>query len=104
MSEVKSNRAWRLECEALRAELAEVRHCVTQLQARSDNAYCDYIGMLRRDECLGWESKVERGRFGEAELKAHCLSAQHLGRHRALHEAAEILLAALAAKGVICAE
>lgn len=25
MSEVKSNRAWRLECEALRAELAECK-------------------------------------------------------------------------------
>ena len=28
MSEVKSNRAWRLECEALRAELAEYQRCV----------------------------------------------------------------------------
>ncbi len=62
-----------------------------RMRARADNAYCDYIGQLRRDECLGWEIKVERGKFGEAELKAHCAAAEKLGRHRALHEAAKML-------------
>ena len=62
-----------------------------RLRARADNAYCDYIGQLRRDECLGWEIKVERGKFGEAEMKAHCAAAEKLGRHRALHEAANLL-------------
>lgn len=62
-----------------------------RMQAMADNAYCDYIGQLRRDECLGWEAKVERGKFGEAELKAHCAAAEKLGRHRALHEAANML-------------
>ena len=62
-----------------------------RMRARADNAYCDYIGQLRRDECLGWEIKVERGKFGEAELKAHCAAAEKLGRHRALHEAASML-------------
>ena len=62
-----------------------------RMRARADNAYCDYIGQLRRDECLGWEIKVERGKFGEAELKAHCAAAEKLGRHRALHEAANML-------------
>ena len=72
--------------------------CVTLLErmrARSDNAYCDYIGQLSRDECLGWEIKVERGKFGEAELKAHCAAAEKLGRHRALNEAANMLAGAL---------
>ena len=62
-----------------------------RMRARADNAYCDYIGQLRRDECLGWEIKVERGKFGEEELKAHCAAAEKLGRHRALHEAANML-------------
>lgn len=64
---------------------------IERLQARSDNAYCDFIGQMRRDECLGWEIKVERGHFGEAELKAHCAGAEKLGRHRAFHEAAKML-------------
>ena len=62
-----------------------------RLQARADSAYCDYIGQLRRDECLGWEIKVEKGLFGAAELKAHTDAAEKLGRHRALHEAANML-------------
>ena len=66
-----------------------------RMRARADNAYCDYIGQLRRDECLGWEIKVERQEFGEAELKAHCAAAENLGRHRALHEAAKMLEEAL---------
>ena len=47
-----------------------VRGLLDRLQARADNAYCDYIGLCRRDECLGWEAKVEKQIFGEAELKA----------------------------------
>ena len=62
-----------------------------RMRTRADNAYGDYIGQLRRDECLGWEIKVERGKFGEAEMKAHCAAAEKLGRHRALHEAANML-------------
>ncbi len=69
------------------------------LRARADNAYYDYIGQCRRDECLGWEIKVERGTFGEAELKAHCAAAEKLGRYRALHEAAKMLEEALSADG-----
>ena len=61
------------------------------LQARADNAYCDYIGICRRDECLGWEIKAEKGLFGAAELKAHMDAAEKLGRHRALQEAANML-------------
>jgi hypothetical protein len=88
MSEVKSNRAWRLECEALRAELAEYQRCVEQVQGQADRAYCNYIERLRREECLGWENKLKRGLFGDAELKAHCAAAEQLGRHRALSEVA----------------
>lgn len=58
-----------------------------RLQARSENAYCDMIGIARRDESLGWEIKVERGEFGRKELDAHCAAAEKLGRHRALAEA-----------------
>ena len=64
---------------------------LASLQARADNAYCDYIGLCRRDECLGWEAKTEKQIFGEAELKAHKDAAEKLGRHRALQEAANLL-------------
>lgn len=68
-----------------------IREMLDRLQARADNAYCDYIGLCRRDECLGWEAKVEKGLFGGAELKAHKDAAERLGRHRALQEAANLL-------------
>ena len=75
--------------------LSDLTDVLERMRARADNAYCDYIGQLRRDECLGWEIKVERGKFGEEELKAHCAAAEKLGRHRALHEAANMLEEAL---------
>jgi len=64
---------------------------VGRLQARADNAYCAYIDRLRRDECLGWEIKAERGLFREPELKAHTAASEMLGRHRALSEAAALV-------------
>lgn len=73
----------------------ELANVLWRMRAKADNAYSDYIEQLRRDECLGWEIKVERGKFGEAELKAHCAAAEKLGRHRALHEAANMLSEAL---------
>lgn len=57
------------------------------LWARAENAYSDMIDIARKDESLGWEIKVERGKFGRKELDAHCASAEKLGRHRALAEA-----------------
>lgn len=71
--------------------MSDLTAVLERMRARADNAYCEYIEQLRRDECLGWEIKIERGKFGEAELKAHCSAAEKLGRHRALHEAANML-------------
>jgi hypothetical protein len=71
-----------------------------ELQGKSDTAYCKYIEILRRDECLGWEHKVKTGKFGEPELKAHTLAAEHLGMHRAFAAAAADVRAALAAQPV----
>ena len=71
--------------------LSDLTAVLERMQARADNAYCDCLGLLRRDECLGWEIKVERGKFGDAEIKAHCAAAEKLGRHRALQEAANML-------------
>ena len=68
-----------------------VADVLKRMRIRADNAYCDCIDQMRRKKCLGWESKVEHGRFGEAELKAHCAAAEKLGRHRAFHEAANML-------------
>ena len=58
-----------------------------RLWARAENAYCDMIGLARKDESLGWEIKVERGEFGRKELDAHTAGGEKLGRHRALAEA-----------------
>jgi hypothetical protein len=58
----------------------------SRLKAKADNAYYDMINLARRDECLGWEIKVERGEFGHKELDAHCARAEQIGRHRALME------------------
>lgn len=69
----------------------ELGPLLDRLQARADNAYVSYIGLCRKDECLGWEAKIEKGVFGEAELKAHKDAAEQLGRHRALQEAADML-------------
>ena len=64
---------------------------LSALRARADNAYIEYVSKCRKDECLGWEIKVERGEFGIAEMQAHCAAAEILGRHRALHEAANLI-------------
>ncbi len=72
--------------EALRADL----------QGKSNDAYVRYIHALRRDECLGWEFKVEHHEFGEPELKAHTTAAEYLGMHRAFAAAVADVVAAIA--------
>ena len=47
------------------SELSASTALLERMRARADNAYCAYIEQLRRDECLGWEIKVERGKFGK---------------------------------------
>lgn len=64
---------------------------INRIQAKADNAYTEYIALCRLDACLGWEIKVEKGIFGDAELKAHKDAAEKLGRHRALQEAVNLL-------------
>lgn len=71
--------------------LAEVESLRGDLRGKADKAYCDYIRQMSRTECLGWEAKVRAGRFTEKELAAHTHAGELLGRHRALHEAAQAL-------------
>ncbi len=54
--------------------------------------YCDYISQMRRDVCLGWERKVQSRKFTAAELEGHTKAGELLGRHRAFHDAASILV------------
>lgn len=70
-----------------RSEVAS-NELVLRLRARSDNAYIEHLNRCGKTECLGWEAKVERGKFGLSELEAHKAAAEMLGRHRALFEAA----------------
>lgn len=64
---------------------------ISRIRAKAENAYIEYISILRRDTSLGWEIKLERKEFGEAELKSHCAAAEMLGRHRALNEVIMLL-------------
>ena len=61
-----------------------------RLQARSENSYIEYIGRCRKDQCLGWEAKVDAGEFGKDELQAHKDAQEMLGKHRAYAEAIKI--------------
>lgn len=54
-----------------------------RFESLRDNAYIEYIGCCRKDDCLGWEAKVEHGEFGLDELEAHKRAAEWLGKHRA---------------------
>jgi hypothetical protein len=77
-----------------RALNATAQGMVPDLDGKSTAAYRQYIESMKRDECLGWEHKVKTGRFGEAELKAHCKAAEYLGMHRAYSDAVNLLAAA----------
>jgi hypothetical protein len=76
-----------------------LRALVAELRARGDAAYCQLITIAQQPECLGWEAKVAAGKFGAAELKAHTDKAELLGRHRALHAAADRLESLIGAGG-----
>jgi len=80
----------------VRPALTVEQQLLSVLQGKSDAAYSRYIETLRRDECLGWESKVHSRKFGEPELKAHTLAAEYLGMHRAFAAAVADVRAAIA--------
>lgn len=69
----------------------ELEAIVAEMRRKADMAYCDYIRKMQSPECLGWEAKVNTGKFGSEELRAHVAAGELLSRHRALHEAAEAL-------------
>ena len=65
---------------------------IAKLQSLRDNAYCEYIGCCRQEDCLGWEAKVDTGIFGLKELEAHKKAAEALGKHRAYSRIIEDLM------------
>lgn len=81
----------RAEAEQIRPIYEFETNLIGLLKDLADKAYCEYIDRMRRDECLGWETKVKRGLFGAKELKAHIDAAEILGRHRAFIEAAKLV-------------
>jgi len=74
---------------------SELTPLLERLIARKENAYIEYIARCRKDECLGWEAKVDHGKFGENELKAHKDAQEMLGRHRAFADAIDMIVEAL---------
>lgn len=64
---------------------------VKQIDALSTHAYCEFINQLKQDVCLGVEYKMEKGKFGKAELAAHQNAKQWWGRHMAYSEVLKIL-------------
>lgn len=61
------------------------------MEVLRNNAYTTYIGQCRRDECLGWEGKLDRGLFGIKELEAHKDSKEMLGFYRAYTEVLKMI-------------
>ena len=57
-----------------------------KLRAAADAAYCKGCQLSKRAECLGEESKLERGTFGAAELAAHRLAAEQFGFHKLAYD------------------
>ena len=74
--------------ERLAVEVAELRRL-------GDNAYCAYINDHRKDDCLGITYKMEKGIFTQKNLDALNKAAEQLGKHRAFHEAAKLIEAAI---------
>jgi hypothetical protein len=54
-----------------------------ELSRLSSDAYCHFIALSSRTECLGWKAKVANGKFGKPELDAHTRAWEALGKHRA---------------------
>lgn len=74
-----------------RGEASELTTLLERFDALGANAYHRYIELCRKDECLGWEAKVDCGKFCAAELQAHKDAQEMLGKHRAFTEAAKML-------------
>lgn len=75
----------------LQTDRPAIDQLVKAFRAIGDQMYCDYIAQMRRDVCLGWESKVHSRKFSAVELEAHTKAGELLGRHRAFHDAAHTL-------------
>jgi hypothetical protein len=78
-----------------RGSASELNELLERFDAIGSNAYHRYIELCRKDDCLGWEAKVDCGKFGAAELQAHKDAQEMLGKHRAFTEAARMLREAL---------
>lgn len=74
--------------------LVPVESVLGGIRDRADSEYCAMIRQAQKPECLGWKAKVNSGEFGEAELDAHKLCGELLGRHRGLCQAVRIIQAA----------
>ncbi|MDF2860290.1 MAG: hypothetical protein K0S02_562 [Achromobacter mucicolens] len=60
---------------------------VSALHAFADRKYCIAIEYARRNEALGWESKVKNGRFGVDEYACHKNMNEAYGAHFGIYEA-----------------
>lgn len=82
----------------LSAENERLRKALEQIDAAASAAYCASLRQFEKDECLGWVRKVEAGKFGEAEHKAHQQANMLMGKSQGLWEALKIARAVLEAK------
>ena len=57
------------------------------LHAFADRKYCIAIEYARRNEALGWESKVKNGRFGVDEYACHKNMNEAYGAHFGIYDA-----------------
>ncbi len=71
--------------------LSILNKLLDRLAANGSNTYIKYIELCRKDECLGFDAKIDCKRFGYSELQAHKDAQEYLGRYRAINEVLEII-------------
>lgn len=57
----------------------------------ADSAYIEYIRQMEKPDCLGFQAKMNYGKFGLEQLEAHCKASHLLGQHRGIHHAIKML-------------
>jgi len=56
-------RMWAME-ERNSSLVEGIRKLADELHERASREYCSYVEQMRREECLGWEAKIEAGQEG----------------------------------------
>lgn len=67
---------------------------IESLKAFADAKYISALKQCEQDACLGWEHKVQNGKYGDSEHQAHANASKDFGAHFGIYEALKHLLKA----------